>query len=57
MSYSKKKYIVELEGRPVYASRNYKRVRQVAWRMIHMYSKQDKYLEVIVHYMGIIVGI
>ena len=48
-----KKYIIELEGRCVYATRNYERVRQVAWLLIH-YNPQK---EVIVHLGGLIVGI
>lgn len=48
-----RKYIVELEGRAVYASRSYKNVRRVAWKLIYMHN--DK--EVMVHIFGIIVGI
>lgn len=47
------KYIVEMEGRAVYASKNYTNVRRVAWRMIHA----DPHKEVIVQLMGFIVGI
>lgn len=50
---SAKKIIVELDGRAVYATRNYNRARQVAWRLI--YANKDR--EVIVHNMGIIWGI
>lgn len=50
---SAKKFIVELEGRAVYATRDYERARKVAWRLI--YANPQK--EVIVHLFGIIVGI
>ena len=50
---SRKKIIVELEGRAVYATRNYERARQVAWRLIYA----NPHEEVMVHIMGIIMGI
>lgn len=48
-----RKYIVELEGRPVYASISYDNARRVAWKLI----KRNPYCEVIVQLYGIIVGI
>lgn len=48
-----KKYIVELEGRAVYASKTYDNARRVAWRLIN----RNKGCEVIVHLYGFIVGI
>lgn len=50
---SHRKFIIELEGRPVYASRSYENTRKVAWRII----KANPFREVIVHLSGIIVGI
>lgn len=47
------KYIVEMDGRAVYASKNYDRVREVAWRLI----EKNPHTEIIVHLYGIIVGI
>lgn len=48
-----RKFIVELEGRAVYASISYENARRVAWRLIY----RNHYCEVIVHLGGIIVGI
>lgn len=48
-----RKYIVELEGRAVYASKSYNNARRVAWRLI----KRNKCCEVIVHLYGFVVGI
>lgn len=48
-----RKYIVELEGRCVYASLSYDNARRVAWKLIN----RNPYCEVIVHLYGIIVGI
>lgn len=48
-----KKIIVELDGRAVYATKNYKSARKVAWKLIHKNPKK----EVIVHLDGIIMGI
>lgn len=48
-----KKYIVEMEGRAVYATKSYSRARQVAWRLI----ARNKECEIIVHHFGIICGI
>lgn len=50
---SLRKYIVELDGRCVYASKNYDRVRDIAWKLIRLNPKK----EVIVHIDGIICGI
>lgn len=50
---SYRKFIIELEGRAVYASRSYESTRKVAWRII----KANPCGEVIVHLFGIIVGI
>ncbi len=50
---SGKKFIVELEGRAVYASKSYDHARRVAWSLIN----RNPYCEVIVHLYGIIVGI
>lgn len=50
---SKNKFIVEMDGRAVYASKNYDRVKEVAWHLI----KKNPYVEIIVHFDGIIVGI
>lgn len=50
---SMKKFIVEMEGRAVYASRSYENVRRVAWKLIRC----NKDSEVIVHLSGIICGI
>ena len=50
---SYRKFIIELEGRAVYSSRNYNNVRKVAWRII----KANPFGEVIVHLSGIICGI
>lgn len=47
------KFIVEMDGRAVYASKNYERVREVAWRLI----KKNPYKEIIVQLGGFIVGI
>lgn len=48
-----KKFIVEMEGRTVYASKSYENARRVAWKLIRC----NKYCEVIVHLGGIICGI
>lgn len=50
---SSKKFIVELDGRAVYATRNYKQARKVAWRVIYA----NPYGEVIVHLSEIICSI
>lgn len=50
---SHKKFIVEMEGRAVYSSKNYEHARRVAWNLIH----RNKYSEIIVHLCGLIVGI
>lgn len=50
---SHRKFIIEMEGRAVYASKNYERVRAVAWRLI----RKNQHKEIIVHLFGIIVGI
>ena len=50
---SYRKFIVEMEGRAVYASKSYDNVRRVALRLIN----RNKDCEVIVHLYGIIVGI
>lgn len=50
---SGKKFIVELEGRAVYASKSYDNARRIAWRLINC----NRNCEVIVHLYGIIVGI
>lgn len=50
---SMKKFIVEMEGRAVYASRSYEKARRVAWNLIRC----NKDCEVIVHLGGIICGI
>lgn len=50
---SSKKFIVEMEGRAVYASKSYKNARRVAWQLIY----HNRYCEVIVHLDGIICGI
>lgn len=47
------KYIVELDGRCVYASKRYYRVKTLAWNLIRLYPNK----EVIVHIDGIICGI
>lgn len=49
-----KKFIVELEGRAVYASKSYDNARRVAWKIIY---RNDRYCEVLVHLYGIIVDI
>lgn len=48
-----KKFIVEMEGRAVYASKSYENARRVAWKLI----RNNKDCEVIVHLYGIICGI
>lgn len=50
---SGKKFIVELEGRAVYASKSYDHARRVAWSLIN----RNDHCEIIVHLYGIIVGI
>lgn len=50
---SRKKFIVEMEGRAVYATKSYSRARHVAWRLI----ARNKECEVIVHLFGILCGI
>lgn len=50
---SNKKIIVELDGRAVYATRNYERARKVAWRLIYANPRK----EVIVQFLGLIVVI
>ena len=50
---SSKKFIVEMEGRAVYASRSYENVRRVAWKLIH----RNMGCEVIVHLNDFICGI
>lgn len=50
---SPRKFIIELEGRAVYSSKNYNRVRTIAWRII----RANPMKEVIVHLYGIICGI
>lgn len=50
---SYKKFIVEMEGRAVYASKSYDNARRVAWKLIN----RNPYCEVIVQLYGIIVGI
>lgn len=50
---SSRKYIVELEGRAVYASKSYKNVQRVAWKLIYMHND----MEVMVHLFGIIISI
>lgn len=50
---SANKYIVELDGRAVYASRDYERARKVAWRVIYANPRK----EVIVHFYGFMCGI
>ena len=47
------KYIVEMEGRVVYASKNYTNVRRVAWKLI----RTNPFKEIIVRLHWIIVGI
>lgn len=48
-----RKFIVEMEGRAVFATKSYDVARRVAWRLIH----KNKDCEIIVHIYGIIVGI
>jgi hypothetical protein len=48
-----RKFIVEMEGRAVFATKSYDVARRVAWRLIH----KNKDCEIIVHLYGIIVGI
>lgn len=48
-----RKFIVELDGRAVYASKSYENARRAAWRIIY----RNNYCEVMVHLYGIIVGI
>lgn len=50
---SLRKFIVEMEGRAVYASKSYDNARRIAWRLI----RANKECEIIVHYNGIICGI
>lgn len=50
---SLKKFIVEIDGRAVYASKSYENVRRVAWNIIH----RNKGCEVIVHLNEFICGI
>lgn len=50
---SGKKFIVELDGRTVYASKSFDHARRAAWRIIN----SNNHCEVIVHLYGIIVGI
>lgn len=50
---SMRKFIVEMEGRAVYATKSYSRARQVAYRLI----ARNTYCEVFVHLYGIICGI
>lgn len=50
---SSKKFIVEMEGSAVYASKSFKNARRVAWLLI--YRNKDR--EVIVHLGYIICGI
>lgn len=50
---SQKKFIVEMEGKAVYATKSYSRARQVALRLI----ARNRYCEVFVHLYGIICGI
>lgn len=50
---SKKKFIVEMEGKAVYATKSYSRARKVAWNLI----ARNKECEIIVHLFGIICGI
>lgn len=48
-----KKFIVELDGRAVYASKSFEDARRVAWRLIY----RNRYCEVIVQLGDIICGI
>lgn len=50
---SNRKYLVEMDGRSVFATKNYKHARRVAWRLIH----RNPFVEVIVQLGWIIVGI
>lgn len=50
---SYRKYLVEMDGRAVYSSKNYKHARRVAWKLIH----RNPFIEVIVQLGWIIVGI
>lgn len=50
---SMKKYIIEMDGRAVYATCSYENARRVAWRLIY----KNRVCEIIVHLYGIIVGI
>ena len=50
---SKKKFIVEMDGRAVYATKSYSRACNVAWQLIY----RNPYCEIIVHLYGIICGI
>lgn len=50
---SLRKFIVEMDGRAVFSTKNYAIARKVAWRLIY----RNKYREIIVHVDGIIVGI
>lgn len=50
---SSKKFIVEMEGRAVYATKSYTRASQVAWLLI----ARNKDCEVLVHLGGIICSI
>lgn len=48
-----RKFIVELDGRAVYASKSYKNAQRVAWQIIY----RNPCREVIVHLGDIICGI
>lgn len=50
---SKRKYLVEMDGRSVFATRNYKHAKRVAWRLIH----RNQEVEIMVHLYGLIVDI
>lgn len=50
---SHRKFIVELEGRAVYASKSYKNAQRVAWKLIYMHND----MEVMVHLFGLIICI
>lgn len=50
---SVRKFIVEMEGRAVYATKSYSRARHVALRLI----ARNPYCEIFVHLYGIICGI
>lgn len=42
-----------MDGRSVYSTKSYNNARRVAWRLIRL----NRYVEIIVHLGGIIVGV